>query len=88
MRQDHHDSPRTVAANLMRFFRDESCGQCTPCRGGTEKAAQLMDRPHWDQALLNDLSTVMRSASICGLGQAAGNPLQSVLRFFPEEVTP
>ena len=84
----HHDSPRAVAANLMRFFRDESCGQCTPCRGGTEKAAQLMDRPHWDQALLNDLSTVMRSASICGLGQAAGNPLQSVLRFFPEDVTP
>ena len=84
----HHDSPRAVAANLMRFFRDESCGQCTPCRGGTEKAAQLMDRPHWDQALLNDLSTVMRSASICGLGQAASNPLQSVLRFFPEDVTP
>ena len=84
----HRDSPRAVAANLMRFFRDESCGQYTPCRGGTEKAAQLMDMPAWDQSLLDDLSTVMRSASICGLGQAASNPLQSVLRFFPEDVTP
>ena len=81
-----HDDMKAVALNLMRFFEDESCGQCTPCRAGTEKAVQLMDRPRWDDALLQELSTVMRDASICGLGQAAANPLLSVLKHFREEV--
>jgi len=80
------DDMKAVALNLMRFFEDESCGQCTPCRAGTEKAVQLMDRPRWDAALLQELSTVMRDASICGLGQAAPNPLLSVLKHFPDEV--
>jgi formate dehydrogenase len=80
-----HDDPRAVALNLMKFFEDESCGQCTPCRCGTEKAVQLMERPVWDSALLQELSTAMRDASICGLGQAAPNPLLSVLKHFPEE---
>lgn len=79
------DDLRAVALNLMRFFEDESCGQCTPCRLGTEKAVALMERPQWDEPLLNELSAVMRDASICGLGQAAPNPLLSVLRYFPEE---
>jgi NADH:ubiquinone oxidoreductase subunit F (NADH-binding) len=76
-----------VALNLMRFFEDESCGQCTPCRNGTEKAVQMMSRPSWDADTLNDLARVMRDASICGLGQAAPNPLVSVLKFFPDDVT-
>jgi formate dehydrogenase len=80
------DDMKAVALNLMRFFEDESCGQCTPCRAGTEKAVQLMDRPRWDEALLQELSTVMRDASICGLGQAAANPLLSVLKHFRNEV--
>ncbi|MBL8590166.1 MAG: SLBB domain-containing protein, partial [Methylobacteriaceae bacterium] len=80
------DDLREVARNLMRFFADESCGQCTPCRLGTQKAAALMDRPVWDGALLGELAEAMREASICGLGQAAGNPLASLLRFFPEEL--
>ena len=67
----------------MRFFEDESCGQCTPCRVGTQKARMLMQRPVWDQALLDELSQAMRDASICGLGQAASNPLTSVMRYFP-----
>jgi formate dehydrogenase len=79
------DDIRGVARNLMRFFADESCGQCTPCRLGTEKALKLMRRPQWDEALLTDLSTVMASASICGLGQAAANPLLSAMRYFPED---
>jgi formate dehydrogenase beta subunit len=79
------DDIRAVALNLMRFFADESCGQCTPCRTGTEKAVALMSRPAWDEPLLTDLSTVMRDASICGLGQAAPNPLLSLFRYFPEE---
>jgi formate dehydrogenase len=70
----------------MNFFAEESCGQCTPCRAGTEKAAQLMSREDWDENLLNDLSRVMAGASICGLGQAAPNPLLSILRHFPEEL--
>lgn len=80
------DDLRAVALNLMRFFEEESCGQCTPCRLGTEKAAELMRRPVWDEALLNDLSTAMRDASICGLGQAAPNPVLSLFRHFPEDM--
>jgi formate dehydrogenase len=78
------DDVRAVALNLMRFFADESCGQCTPCRVGTEKAALLMERTSWDEPLLAELSAAMRDASICGLGQAAPNPLLCVLRYFPE----
>ena len=78
------DDVRAVALNLMRFFADESCGQCTPCRCGTEKAVQLMRRPDWDGPLLTELSVIMRDASICGLGQAAPNPLLCALRYFPE----
>jgi formate dehydrogenase len=77
---------KAVALNLMRFFEDESCGQCTPCRVGTEKAVKLMATGPWDQALLTELSDAMRDASICGLGQAAPNPLLSVLKYFPEEL--
>ena len=79
------DSVRGAALNLMRFFEDESCGQCTPCRAGTEKAALLMERPVWNVALLDELSQAMRDASICGLGQAASNPLSSVIKYFPDE---
>ncbi len=75
-----------AAKNLLRFFKDESCGQCTPCRVGTAKALALMDAPQWNQPLLNELSTVMMDASICGLGQAAPNPVLSVMKFFPHEV--
>jgi formate dehydrogenase len=81
------DRARDVAANLMSFFRHESCGQCTPCRSGTAKAVDLMAAPQWDQPLMEDLSAVMVDASICGLGQAAPNPMLSVLRFFRPEVT-
>jgi formate dehydrogenase len=81
------DDLKAAALNLMRFFQDESCGQCTPCRNGTEKAVTLMNRPVWDLALLQDLSTVMRDASICGLGQAAPNPILSLIRYFPEIFT-
>jgi formate dehydrogenase len=80
------DSMADVALNLMRFFEDESCGQCTPCRNGTEKAVQLMSKPRWDADALTDLAQVMRDASICGLGQAAPNPLVSVLKFFPDDL--
>ncbi|MFB3102569.1 MAG: NADH-ubiquinone oxidoreductase-F iron-sulfur binding region domain-containing protein [Alphaproteobacteria bacterium] len=80
------DSMRDAALNLMRFFEDESCGQCTPCRVGTEKAVKLMQAQAWDADLLAELSQAMRDASICGLGQAAPNPMDSVLRYFPEEV--
>jgi formate dehydrogenase len=79
------DSVRAAALNLMRFFEDESCGQCTPCRVGTEKAVKLMERPVWNQQLLEELSQAMRDASICGLGQAASNPLTSVIKYFPDE---
>ena len=79
------DSVRGAALNLMRFFEDESCGQCTPCRVGTQKAALLMERPVWNTALLDELSQAMRDASICGLGQAASNPLTSVIKYFPDE---
>ncbi len=81
------DDMKAVALNLMRFFEDESCGQCTPCRAGTEKAVKLMQRGPWDVALLEELSALMRDASICGLGQAAPNPLLTVIKYFPEDVT-
>jgi formate dehydrogenase len=80
------DSARDAALNLMRFFKDESCGQCTPCRVGTEKAAALMEQPEWDEALLRDLSQAMTDASICGLGQAAANPLKMVLEHFRDDL--
>ncbi len=80
------DSVRAAALNLMRFFEDESCGQCTPCRVGTEKAVKLMLADTWDADLLAELSQAMRDASICGLGQAAPNPMDSVLKYFPDEV--
>ncbi len=83
-----HDRARDAALNMMRFFADESCGQCTPCRVGTAKAARLMQAPVWDVETLNDLSTVMVDASICGLGQAAPNPMLCVQRYFPHEVEP
>ncbi len=80
------DNVRAVTENLMRFFADESCGQCTPCRCGTEKAVALLSRTDWDQPLLQELSIVMRDASICGLGQAAPNPLLCALKYFPEDL--
>jgi formate dehydrogenase beta subunit len=80
------DSVRDVAHNLMHFFAHESCGKCTPCRVGTAKAEQLMRAESWDLPVLNDLASVMSDASICGLGQAATNPLKSVQRFFPQEL--
>ena len=79
------DSVKEAALNLLRFFEDESCGQCSPCRVGTEKAVALMKSENWDKPLLTELATTMRDASICGLGQAASNPLTAVLRFFPNE---
>jgi formate dehydrogenase len=78
-----HDDLKETARNLMHFFADESCGQCTPCRVGTEKSLRLMQSDDWDLALLDDLATVMRDSSICGLGQAAPNPVQSLVRHFP-----
>ncbi|MEI6986599.1 MAG: NAD(P)H-dependent oxidoreductase subunit E, partial [Rhodospirillaceae bacterium] len=80
------DDPRKIALDLLRFFSLESCGQCTPCRVGTEKAVLLMEAPVWDDTLLTQLSEAMRDASICGLGQAATNPLLSVLKYFPRDV--
>ena len=80
------DDIKAVALNLMKFFEDESCGQCTPCRAGTEKAVKLMAAGPWDDALLTELSSAMRDASICGLGQAAPNPLLCVMKYFPEEL--
>ena len=81
-----HDSAKTAAHNLMHFFAHESCGKCTPCRVGTAKAVHLMAEPEWDLPLLGELSQAMSDASICGLGQAAPNPLKSVVRFFPQEL--
>jgi len=80
------DSAAGAARNLMRFFEYESCGQCTPCRSGTAKASVLLAEPAWNVGLLQDLSVVMRDASICGLGQAAPNPVDSVIRYFPHEL--
>ncbi|HRJ69461.1 MAG TPA: NADH-ubiquinone oxidoreductase-F iron-sulfur binding region domain-containing protein, partial [Beijerinckiaceae bacterium] len=76
------DDPRAIARNLMAFFAHESCGQCTPCRAGTEKLGALMQAGTWDEALMADIEQVMRDASICGLGQAAPNPMRSILKFF------
>ena len=81
-----HDTATGAARNMMRFFKDESCGQCTPCRNGTAKALALIDKPQWDLELLADLSTVMRDASICGLGQAAPNPVDCVVKYFAHEL--
>ena len=81
------DDMKRVALNLLRFFEDESCGQCTPCRAGTEQAVRLMAAPHWDERLLQELTRVMSDASICGLGQAAMNPVTQVLKHFREDLT-
>jgi formate dehydrogenase len=78
------DDVKGAALNLMKFFEDESCGQCTPCRVGTQKAVALMQDREWDTDLLNELAACMRDASICGLGQAASNPLTSVIKYFPD----
>ena len=80
------DSARDAARNLMRFFEHESCGQCTPCRNGTAKASALIEKKSWDLDLLADLSALMRDASICGLGQAAPNPIDCVVKYFPHEL--
>ncbi|MGH8582588.1 MAG: NADH-ubiquinone oxidoreductase-F iron-sulfur binding region domain-containing protein, partial [Gammaproteobacteria bacterium] len=82
-----HDSAKKAALNAMRFFADESCGQCTPCRVGTAKAVKLMERAGWNQPLLKELAQTMADASICGLGQAAPNPLLCVMKYFPEEIS-
>ncbi len=81
-----HDSAVGAARNMMRFFKHESCGQCTPCRNGTAKASALIAKPSWDLELLADLSTVMRDSSICGLGQAAPNPVDCVVKYFQHEL--
>ena len=80
------DKAATAARNLMKFFADESCGQCTPCRVGTAKALKLMEAPRWNQGLLEELSVAMADASICGLGQAAPNPIRCVVKYFPKEI--
>ncbi len=79
------DSAKEMALNAMRFFEDESCGQCTPCRVGTAKAAKLMEQKNWDKDLLEELAIAMQDASICGLGQAAPNPLRCAMKYFPQE---
>ncbi len=80
------DDMCAAALNVMRFFADESCGQCSPCRNGTEKIVQILESKEWHIELLSDLSQVMRDASICGLGQAASNPIESLMRHFPNDV--
>jgi formate dehydrogenase beta subunit len=80
------DTATAAARNTIRFFQHESCGQCTPCRNGTAKTAALIEKPKWDVDLLADLSAVMRDASICGLGQAAPNPVDCVIKYFPQEL--
>ncbi len=82
----HQDKARDAALNMMKFFAHESCGQCTPCRVGTDKAARLMEASQWDNATLSDLGQVMVDASICGLGQAAPNPMRCVQEYFPHEI--
>ncbi len=82
----NQDSAKQLALNAMKFFEEESCGQCTPCRVGTAKAATLMEEKVWDTELLEELSSVMVDASICGLGQAAPNPMRCVVKYFPEEL--
>ena len=83
----HQDQARDAALNVMKFFEHESCGQCTPCRVGTAKAVKLMQSPVWDARTLEDLAEVMGDASICGLGQAAPNPIRSIQKYFAEEVS-
>ena len=83
----NHDTATEAARNTMRFFKHESCGQCTPCRNGTAKASALIEKPTWDLGLLADLSQVMRDSSICGLGQAAPNPIDCVVKYFPQELS-
>ena len=80
------DKARDAALNMLRFFEDESCGQCTPCRVGCEKAVKLMQAEHWDQGLLTELCEAMMDASICGLGQAAPNPILLTMKYFGDEV--
>jgi len=80
------DRATTAARNLTKFFSEESCGQCTPCRVGTAKTLRLIEEKKWDQPLLKELSAAMMDASICGLGQAAPNPVLSVMKYFPNEV--
>jgi formate dehydrogenase len=80
------DKARDAALNMMRFFAHESCGQCTPCRVGTAKAVRLMQAPVWDNSTLEDLNVVMTDPSICGLGQAAPNPVRSVQKYFAQEI--
>jgi formate dehydrogenase len=80
------DRAAAAARNLMKFFADESCGQCTPCRVGTAKALNLMEAQRWDRPLLEELSVAMADASICGLGQAAPNPIRCVAKYFPKEI--
>ena len=82
----HKDSARAAALNMLRFFESESCGQCTPCRVGCEKAVKLMQADRWDSQILEDLCQVMEDASICGLGQAAANPIRLTMKHFPDEV--
>ncbi len=82
----NHDKVIQAASNTMSFFEHESCGKCTPCRVGTSKATKLMKESKWNISLLNDLATVMSDSSICGLGQAASNPLKSVIKYFPEDI--
>jgi formate dehydrogenase beta subunit len=81
-----HDRATDAARNLMAFFEHESCGQCTPCRAGTTKARELISSNRWDRELLQELSQVMRDASICGLGQAAPNPVDCVMKYFAHEL--
>jgi formate dehydrogenase beta subunit len=83
----NQDSATLAARNIMKFFADESCGQCTPCRAGTAKALALMAAQRWNQNLLEELSAAMADASICGLGQAAPNPIRCVMKYFPQEIT-
>ncbi len=78
---------KDIGLDLMRFFEDESCGQCTPCRNGTSMAVKLMSEKVWDVELLTNLSKTMNKASICGLGQAAPNPLKSIIKHFKEDIT-
>ena len=80
------DSMKDVGLNLLKFFQDESCGQCTPCRVGTEKTVKIMQEKIWNKEKLQDLSEVMSEASICGLGQAASNPLRSIIKYFGKEL--
>jgi NADH:ubiquinone oxidoreductase subunit F (NADH-binding) len=83
----NNDSMKDVVLNLLKFFEEESCGQCTPCRVGTEKTVKIMKEKIWNKQKLEDLSEVMSEASICGLGQAASNPLRSIMKHFEEEIT-